>query len=168
MIKDKAKTEKWQILRVLEDGVLRNAYEIWIMHKNSFGLKPSLNALRKNLQRCFEQGLVCREKIEGSYCYRISEKGRERLRIVRAKKQEKLMEIAEWDGILQGLGDLDKERCLERAAEIAIARKLCDIVISISSDTKTLEFVRWAKNYWQLERAKLASEFLSRLMETKP
>ena len=84
----KDKTEKLHILAVLEDGSWKSAYGIRSRLWKGFELLPRLNTLRKNLQRCLKQGLVERMKIEGCYHYRIKKKGRERLRIIRAKRQK--------------------------------------------------------------------------------
>ncbi|UCE29755.1 MAG: hypothetical protein JSV85_03330 [Candidatus Bathyarchaeota archaeon] len=84
----KPKTEKLQILAVLEDGYWKKPYRIrWRLEKG-FDLRPRLNTLRKNLQRCYKQGLVERRKIASSYFYRIKNRGRERLRIIRAKREK--------------------------------------------------------------------------------
>ena len=65
----KAKTEKLHVLAVLEDGLLRNTYEISSKLEKDFDLKPRLNTLRKNLQRCSDARmnavLVERKKIRG-------------------------------------------------------------------------------------------------------
>lgn len=84
----KVLTEKGHVLHILEeDGGWMRPRMIWRELGRVFGLGSSLNALRKNLQRCFEQSLVNREK-KGVYHYRIADKGRKRLEIFKAKKIE--------------------------------------------------------------------------------
>ncbi len=85
---EQEKTEKLHILAVLEDGSVLNAHGILAKLNIGFGLNPLLNALRKNLYVCKKQGLVERvDKLGGSYRYRITEKGRERLGLIRAKRE---------------------------------------------------------------------------------
>lgn len=159
---DKAETEKLHVLAVLEDGALRNAYEIGFGLEKSFDLKPKLNTLRKNLQRCFKQGLVTREKIGRSYYYRICRKGKERLRIIRAKWEEKFEKRLEGfarSGELQRFLDekkrIEKKWLLDRMWEVKSSLMLCDVVLSLSRDKATLDFANAAKMYWQVEYSEL-------------
>ena len=152
---DNAKTEKLHVLAVLEDGTLKNAYGIRSMLEKYFDLKPCLNALRKNLQRCFEQGLVRRVKIVGSYRYGISEKGRERLRLIRAKRQEKFDKPVVSQTPLVAPENFWNKRLLGRAFEVTSTIEPCDIVLRLSSDNATLNFANCTRIYWMLEYLRL-------------
>ena len=63
--------------------------QVKVLLQKDFGLNPSLDAVRKHLKRCFDQGLVTREKFGRSYYYKISVKSRDRLLIIRARREKK-------------------------------------------------------------------------------
>jgi len=159
---DKAKTEKLHVLAVLENGALRNVYEIGFMLEKSFDLKPKLNTLRKNLQRCSEQRLVIREKIGRNYSYRIAGKGKERLRIIRAKRKEKFEKRSEdfaKSGELQRFlyekKRIEKKWIRDRMLEVNSSLMLCNALLSLSRDEVTLDFAKAIKMYWQIKHLEL-------------
>lgn len=162
MSEGKAKTEKMHILAVLQDGSLENAHGISFRLEKSFGLKPKLNSLRKNLQRCVKQGIVERVKNRGSYHYEISEKGRKRLGIIKAKKVKDFEKRPEGLGKRGGLqrywGEqekLEEKWLFDRSIEAVNTIKLCDCVLTLSGDKMILDWARSTKLYWQWEIQKL-------------
>lgn len=129
-------TEKLHVLAVLEDSSFKDAGQVKVLLKEYFNLKPSLDAVRKHLERCFDQELVTRKKIGRSYHYRISVKGRERLRRIRAKREKaseesrgKFAESRESESPLGEQGKLDLALSLfNRALLVATSIELCDVV----------------------------------------
>ena len=81
-------TEKVHVLAVLEDGSFHDAHEVKALLEENFDLDSGLDAVRKHLERCFDQKLVTREKNGRRYRYRIIGKGRERLKRMRAKRRK--------------------------------------------------------------------------------
>ena len=162
----KAKTEKLHVLAVLGDGLLRNTHEISSKLEKDFDLKPRLNTLRKNLERCSDQGLVKQEKITGSYHYRISQKGKERLHLIRAKRQEKFEKSVELQRHLSFPEKLEQRKLLKRTIEVASAIKLCDTVLRLSSDSTTQHFAKSTQIYWQLEFLELVPHITKQVMKT--
>lgn len=150
------RTEKLHILAVLEDGSPKTSSEIGMKLAENFDLKPSLNALRKNLQRCCKQKIIFQERIGHKLVYRISEKGRNRLRIIRAPREEEfrkwLNDLGRNDETekLPDLQEKNRKKCLlKRMVETASSLRLCDAVLSGSRDKNTLALAEITKVYWQ-------------------
>jgi len=156
-------TEKLHVLAVLEDGSFKNARQVRISLKVDFNLKPSLDAVRKHLQRCSKQGLVTSRKPGRSRQYRISVKGRERLRRIRAERKKeaeqsrsKLVESSELERPSDEQRKLVEISLSDRALlEVATSIKLCDVVLDLSDNPKILNLTRCRKMRWQLEYHKL-------------
>ena len=92
MTKDRVK--KLHVLAVLEKRKRgENARGVLALLVREIGFKfdkrdRALNSLRKNLYMCFKQGLVQQDKLLGRcYHYWISEKGRRRLSVIRARRE---------------------------------------------------------------------------------
>jgi len=156
-------TEKLHILAVLEDGSFKDARQVKVLLKVDFNLKPSLDAVRKHLQRCSKQGLVIPRKLGRSRQYRISVKGRERLRRIRAEREKefeqnrgKFSESSELERPSRERGEFVEISLSDRAfLEVAASIKLCDVVLGLSDNPKILNWARWTKMRWQLEYQKL-------------
>jgi len=153
----KMKTEKWHILYVLRNGGFKNAHAIRQALAKDFGLKPRLNTLRKNLQRCLRQGLVDREKFGASYCYTITERGKKRLSRMIAKIVKEFEKVPEGQRV-QGAPKREKiikDLLLERTFEVVSSLRLCDALLGCAVDKKTSNFATTAKMYWQLKYIEL-------------
>lgn len=164
MLSSKDITEKLHVLAVLEHSSWKNAYGIRRMLWEWFVLNPHLNTLRKNLQRCYDQGLIEREKRGGSYHYRIMKRGRERLRRIRAKRQKKLR-ARERNFLVLPEGFTHK-KLFHRVIEVTSAVRLCDIVLRLSSDNTTLNFARNIRHYWYSEFVGLVPYITERIGKT--
>ena len=156
------KTEKLHVLVVLEDGSFKDARETRAMLKKHFDLTPSKDAVRKHLERCCDQGLLARRKFGRSYCYKIVMKGRERLRIIRVKREEKPrreLDKLTKDLVLERLLDMSerhkKKWLLTRMVEVTSSLRLCDALLNRLSDENTLSLARNARMYWELEYSEL-------------
>jgi len=158
------KTEKLHILTILENGLWMDVSQIRIMLQRNFGLKPKADALWKNLQRCStrEQGLISVEKMGRNHFYRITEKGKKRRRIIAARKE------AEFKECLVGTSRKDQTKevqvveqkpttsaLMKRSVEVSSSLVLCDAVLSGTYDQEALDFARWAKMYWQMEKIEM-------------
>lgn len=149
-------TRKFHVLAVFEDGSFRSVRETKVLLDKHFGLKPSLDAVRKHLERCRDQGLLTDEKIGGSRFYRITGKGKERLKRIRARKTLKLRERLARPEPTVAPEIVGEENMSDRALfEVAPAIRLCDIVLNLSEDPEILNWVRPVREYWLLEFAKL-------------
>ena len=145
----KVKTEKLHILYVLRDGASRNAYAIHQVLAKDFHLKPRLNTLRKNLQRCLKQGLLDREKSGANYCYWITERGKKRLVRVIARIIKEFYEVPEAPQVLDARRE--EKWTLARTFEVVSSLKLCDALLGCAADKNTSNFAAAARMYWQLE-----------------
>ena len=158
------KTQKWQILAVLENGASMRVNQIRFMLEKDFSLKPKPAALWKNLQRCSHkvQGLISIEKIGRTNFCRITEKGRKRRKIIAARKEE------EFKGWLDTIFRAEKEKRLrvsqqkstisaqkKRMFEVQSSLKLCDALLSRSSDQNTSNYAFLLRTYWQNEEVTL-------------
>lgn len=160
------KTEKWHILAILENGSVMSFSQIRIMLEKDFSLKPSLAALRKNLQRCSNrqqgQALIRVEKIGRNNFYQITEKGKKRRGIIAAKREKA---FKDW---LDSFFRKDRTKSFQvspqkpagyalakRMAEALSSMKLCDALLSDSSDPNTLNNAAALKMYWQNEASAL-------------
>lgn len=85
-----SKVEKFHVLIALEDGHARSASQVTHGLNEELRFNSHVNSVRKNLQRCYEQGIVRREKMGSCYRYSITPKGRERLKWTRKRKESKL------------------------------------------------------------------------------
>lgn len=153
MIISQHKIEKSYILDVLEDGVFRNAREIRVMLE-SFGLKCKENTVRKDLHRYSKQGLLVRKKIKRvrlCYHYGISEKGRKRLAMFRAKSEKKREANANQYGRPISLKKDEEKRVFDRWIEVVSTLKLYKTVLSLPLDITTLEFAKYGEVYWSIE-----------------
>lgn len=141
------------ILVVLEKGAVEDAYGIRVLLEKWFGLKPSLNALRKNLHMCYEQGLVTPDKlVGGSYRYRISEKGRKRLSLIRDKRSKEfegrlddLLESRESERLLRTQEKRKREWLIERIVEVESSLRLCNAVLNGFGDEHLMGLARNAR-----------------------
>jgi len=143
------KTEKLHVLAVLEDGVSRNAWEILVRLDEWFGLRSSVNALRKNLYMCLKQDLLERSKLlGGSYRYSITEKGKKRLELLRARREKAPSECVE-------AKEPDEKATFDRWLEVATSIRLSDTVSNLVPDNFTSSVATWGRVYWRLECMKL-------------
>lgn len=155
-------TEKLHVLAVLEDGYFKDAGKVRFLLDEYFSLKPSKEAVRKHLERCFDQELVTRERRGRSYHYRISVKGRERLRRIRAKRQKqweesqrRFAESRESESPQSEPEKIVKVSLFDRVVEVATSIRLCDVVLRLSDDQKILNWAGLVKVRWQFELQKL-------------
>jgi len=136
--------------------------QIRFVLQKDFCLKPNVDALWKNLQRCTKQGLISVERIGRNHFYRITEKGKKRRGIIAARKEA---EFKEWlagtfrkDHAKKAQVDEQKPTTpalMNRALEVSSSLVLCDAVLSGTYDQNTLDLAGWAKMYWQMERIEL-------------
>jgi DNA-binding PadR family transcriptional regulator len=156
------KTEKLHVLAILENGLSMDLSQIRIVLQKDFCLKPNVEALWKNLQRCTQQRLISVEKAGRNNFYTITEKGKKRRRIIAARKET---EFKEW---LAGTFRKDQAKkvqvveqkpttsaLMKRAFEVNSSLVLCDAVLSSIHDETTLNFAGWTKTYWQNEKNEL-------------
>ena len=164
----KVKTEKWHILYVLRDGASRNAYAIQQALAKDFHLKPRLNTLRKNLQRCSRQGLVDREKSGANYNYWITERGKRRLVRVIARIIKEFYEVPEESKVpdARNKEKLKEKLMLRRTFEVVSSLRLCDALLGCAVDTKTSSFAAAARMYWQLRYVELVPYIAERFGKT--
>ena len=149
-------------MAILENGSLMSFSQIRLMLEKDFSLKPSLAALRKNLQRCSNrqqgQSLILVEKIGRNNFYRITEKRKKRRGIIAAKREK---EFKDW---LDSFFREDRAKRFQisrqkptgyaltkRMAEAYSSIKLCDALLRGSSDPNTLNSAAALKMYWQHE-----------------
>jgi len=153
----KVETEKWHILYVLRDGASKNAHAIYRALAKDFHLKPRLNTLRKNLQRCSKQDLVDREKSGANYCYWITERGKRRLVRVIAKRIEEFCEVPEEPKVTDARREekLKEKWMLRRTFEVVSSLRLCDALLGCAVDKNTSSFAAAARMYWQLRYVEL-------------
>jgi DNA-binding PadR family transcriptional regulator len=164
----KVKTEKLHILYVLRDGASRNAYAIQQALAKDFRLKPRLNTLRKNLQRCFRQNLVDREKSGANYSYWITDRGKKRLLRVIAKRIEELHEVPEEPKVLDARRkEKLKQRWMTgRVFEVVSSLRLCDALLGCTVDNKIRSVAAAIRMYWQLKYAELVPHVAERFGKT--
>lgn len=163
----KVKTEKWHILYVLRDGASRNAYAILQALAKDFHLRPRLNTLRKNLQRCLKQDLVDREKSGASYCYWITERGKKRLLRVIAKGIEELHDVPEEPKVLDARRKkkLKQKWMTGRVFEVVSSLRLCDALLGCAVDNQTRSVAAAIRMYWQLKYVELIPHIAERFGE---
>ena len=154
-MRDEQSTEKLHILAVLENGLPKNATAISYALQKGFDLRPRLNTLRKNLKRCFDQGIVDRAKMMGSYDYRITKKGLERLRRIRAWRETRMRRRTKLLRLPSVSGVFDSRMLLKRLFEIVFCVRLCDTVISSSSTSSASEFASAQRAYWERQLSEL-------------
>jgi hypothetical protein len=164
----KAKTEKWHILYVLRDDASKNAYAILQALAKDLLLKPRLNTLRKNLQRCLEQDLVDREKSGANYSYWRTERGKKRLLRVIAKRIKELHEVPEEPKVLDARREekLTQKWMTGRVFEIVSSLRLCDALLGCAVDNKTISVAAAIRMYWQLKYAELVPQVVERFGKT--
>jgi DNA-binding PadR family transcriptional regulator len=156
------KTENWHVLAILERGLWMDLGQVRFVLQKDFGLKPNVDALRKNLQRCTQQGLISVERIGRNNFYRITEKGKKRRGIIAARKEA---EFKEW---LAGTSRKDQAKevqvveqkptapvLMKRVVEVNSSLVLCDAVLGSSYDQNTLNLARMARMYWLMEKREL-------------
>jgi hypothetical protein len=155
------KTEKLHILVVLEKGSPVTINSIRTDLEKDFSLKPNLVALRKNLQRCRQQGLVSAEKIGRSNFYMATEKGKKRRRIVAAKRDRGFKDWlskkypTEKPNVHVSDQKTDRYALAKRAMEIKLSLRFCEALLSDNHNPDTLNLARTAKMYWQNEESEL-------------
>lgn len=154
-MQDKQSTEKLHILAVLEKGLPMNAIEIRYRLRKGFDLEPLLNTLRKNLKRCFDQGIVDRDKMMESYDYRITEKGLERLRRIRASRETRVRRRTKLLRLPSVSGVFDSRMLLKRLFEIVYCVKLCDVVLNKPWTGTASEFATVQRTYWERQLSEL-------------
>ena len=129
-------TEKVHILAVLEDSSPHDAHQVKTLLKEYFDLGPSLDAVRKHLQRCLNQELVTRERNGRRYRYRISGKGRERLKRMRAKRQKETTEVPrsiELQGASERQGKLVRLDPFEKTVKIAALHLSMSMIMEMAN-----------------------------------
>lgn len=114
---------KLHILLVLEDGSLQDAHGVKSRLLKLLGLECKIDSLRKGLLRLYKQGLLRRQKMKlgrRSFHYWISEKGRQRLMILEARRK-KTREVA-FDSLKTYEERCLIDRCIEFMIEQIISR----------------------------------------------
>lgn len=159
---EKEKTQKWQILAILENGLPMDVNHIRIVLDKDFGLKPKTEALWKNLQRCRKQYLITINKIGRKRFCTITKTGRDRRRTIAARKER---EFKQWLAETHRKDQAKEVRVVEqkpttaaltnRVVEVNSSLILCDAVLNGTYDQNTLDLARWTKMYWQVEKIQL-------------
>ena len=165
----KDRVEKLHVLAVLEKRKRgENARGVLALLVREFGFKfdkrdRALNSLRKNLNMCWKQGLVQRDKLLGRcYHYWISEKGRRRLSVIRARREreferrlEQLFKSRDSERLRRAQEKRKREWLVERMVEVEASLRLCDTVLSGSIDKNTVDLARHARLLLQRKKLEL-------------
>jgi hypothetical protein len=173
------KTQKWHVLAVLESGKLMSINQIRIMLEKDFSLKPKPAALWKMLQRCscssYGQGLISIEKIGRNNFCRITEKGKKRRKIVAARKEkefkDQLSRFYSHEAEKSNLASQQKQTrslIVKRKLEVDSSLRLCDVLLSRTSDPNARDFALTLRLYWLNESRKLApyaAEELAKILD---